>query len=101
MPAEMPMINAPVGLTKPDAGVIATRPATAPEIMPSTDGFLATSHSENIQLSEAAAVAVCVAAAALPAFPFAGTAEPGLETDPAHPHQERPANPNAGFIRPQ
>src|SRR5882672_3729268 len=85
MPAEMPMINAPVGLTKPDAGVIATRPATAPEIIPSTDGFLATSHSENIQLSEAAAVAICVAAAAMPAFTFAVTADPALKPNqPTH-----------------
>jgi hypothetical protein len=30
------MISAPRGSTKPDAGVIATNPATAPEIIPST-----------------------------------------------------------------
>src|SRR5258706_3440397 len=93
MPAEMPMINAPVGLTKPDAGVIATRPATAPEIMPSTDGFLATSHSENIQLSETAAVAIFVAAAALTAIPVTGTAEPASKPDPPVTPQNPPITP--------
>ena len=38
-PATMPITSAPIGLTKPEAGVMATRPATAPEMMPSTDGL--------------------------------------------------------------
>src|SRR5215510_7660584 len=75
----MPMINAPRGSTKPDAGVIATKPATAPDTIPSTDGFLATIHSENIQESEAAAVAIWVAAMAIPAFTLDVTAEPALK----------------------
>src|SRR5437763_17066165 len=75
----MPMINAPRGSTKPEAGVIATSPATAPEIIPSTDGLFATIHSENIQPSDAAAVAICVAAIAMPAFTFDVTAEPALK----------------------
>src|SRR5207249_7001017 len=84
-PAAMPMINAPLGSTNPEAGVIATRPATAPEIMPSTEGFLATIHSENIHESEAAAVAIWVAAAAMPALTFAVTAEPALKPNqPTH-----------------
>ena len=36
----MPMTMAPIGSTKPAAGVTATRPATAPEMTPSTLGFL-------------------------------------------------------------
>src|SRR5215471_4380329 len=81
----MPMINAPVGLTKPEAGVIATRPATAPEIMPSTDGLPPIIHSENIQPRAAAAVAICVAAIAMPAFTFEVTAEPALKPNqPTH-----------------
>ena len=36
-----PMRSAGIGLTKPDAGVIATRPATAPEIADLLDGMLA------------------------------------------------------------
>src|SRR5690348_12085030 len=79
----MPMINAPIGLTKPDAGVIATRPAPAPEIMPRTDGLRLMIHPANIQPSAAAAVAICVAAAAMPALTFDVTAEPALK--PNHP----------------
>src|SRR5579871_5501611 len=85
MPAKMPIINAPRGSTKPEAGVIATSPATAPETIPSTDGFFATSHSENIQPSDAAAVAICVAAIAMPAFTFDVTADPALKPNqPTH-----------------
>src|SRR6184192_2318669 len=54
-PATMPITSEPVGLTKPEAGVIATRPATAPEMMPSTDGLPRVIHSANIQESAAAA----------------------------------------------
>src|ERR1700753_1433079 len=85
MPAAKPMMSAPCASTKPDAGVIATRPATAPEIMPRTLGFLAMIHSMNIQPSAAAAVAICVAAAAMPALTFAVTAEPALKPNqPTH-----------------
>src|SRR5580658_2068403 len=84
----MPMTTAPVGSTKPDAGVIATKPATAPEIMPSTEGFLEMIHSENIQPSEAAAVAIWVAAAAMLALTLAVTAEPALKPNqPTHNRQ--------------
>ncbi len=76
-------------MTKPDAGVIATRPATAPETMPSTDGFLAMIHSANIQASDAAAVAICVAAMAMPALTLEVTAEPAL--NPNQPTQSREA----------
>src|SRR3954471_4812449 len=79
------MTSAADGSTKPDAGVIATKPATAPEIMPSTDGFPATAHSKNIQASAAAAVAICVTAIAMPAFTPAQTAEPALKPNqPTH-----------------
>src|ERR1700759_5606573 len=79
------MISAPTGSTKPDAGVMATRPATAPEIMPRTEGFLAMAHSMNIQAKDAAAVAICVAAAAMPALGLEATAEPALNPNqPTH-----------------
>jgi len=58
--ATKPRTIDPIGPAKPDAGVIATRPATAPEIMPSRDGLPLTSHSVNIQPSVAAAVATKV-----------------------------------------
>src|ERR1700739_3855536 len=79
------MISAPRGSTKPDAGVIATSPATAPEMMPSTLGFPLTAHSANIHASAAVAVAICVTAIAMPALPLAAVAEPALKPNqPTH-----------------
>src|SRR5262249_40888203 len=84
-PAATPIHKAPTGPTKPEAGVMATRPATAPEMMPRTLGFLCTSHSANIQASAAAAVAICVTAMAIPARVPADTAEPALKPNqPTH-----------------
>src|ERR1051325_7126188 len=88
-PATMPMTSAPVGSTQPEAGVIATRPATAPEMMPSTLGLPRTIHSANIQASAAAAVAICVTAIAMPARPSAATSEPAL--NPNQPTQSSEA----------
>src|ERR1700736_2869370 len=56
-PAATPMMTAGVGITNPEAGVIATKPATAPEAMPSTLGLPLTVHSMNIQATAGAAVA--------------------------------------------
>src|SRR5271168_5269476 len=84
-PARRPMITAGVGPTKPDAGVIATRPATAPEAMPSTLGLPLLTHSANIQPSAAAAVANCVTSIAMPARPSAAPADPALNPNqPTH-----------------
>src|SRR5687767_15773570 len=83
------MISAPDGATKPAAGVIATRPATAPEMMPSTDGFFLNTHSASIQERPAAPAAIWVTAIAMPAVPLAATAEPALK--PNQPTQSRPA----------
>src|ERR1035437_5443959 len=84
-PATMPMISAGPGSTKPEAGVIATRPATAPEIAPSTDGLPLAAHSANVHASAAAAVAIWVTVIAMPARPLAPTAEPALKPNqPTH-----------------
>src|SRR3954463_226272 len=88
-PATMPITSAPVGLTKPEAGVMATRPATAPEMTPSTEGLPRVTHSANIQASAAAAVANCVTAIAMPALGPALTADPALK--PNHPTHSRDA----------
>src|ERR1700686_3293963 len=88
-PATMPMITAGVGPTKPDAGVIATKPATAPDAIPSTLGLPRLIHSANIQPSAAVAVAICVASIAIPARPSAAPAEPAL--NPNHPTHSREA----------
>src|SRR5580698_2852163 len=84
-PAAIPMITAGVGPTKPEAGVMATRPATAPEAMPSTLGLPRLTHSAHIQANAAAAVAIWVANIAIPARPSAAPAEPALKPNqPTH-----------------
>src|SRR6185312_10857702 len=50
--------------TKPEPGVIATSPTTAPMQKPSTDGFLPLKTSKNIQDNPAAAAAILVFAKA-------------------------------------
>src|ERR1700722_7122638 len=84
-PAATPMMIDDPGNTKPEAGVIATNPATAPEMQPSTEGLPLAIHSANIQPRAAAAVAICVTAIAIPARPLAATAEPALKPNqPTH-----------------
>ena len=81
----MPITSAPIGPTKPEAGVMATRPATAPEQMPMTVGLPRCAHSTNIQVSAATAVAICVTVIAMPACRPAVTAEPALKPNqPTH-----------------
>src|SRR5438067_1724480 len=85
MPAATPIASEPTGPTKPDAGVIATRPATAPVQMPMTVGLPRTAHSTNIQVSAATAVAICVTVIAMPATTLLATAEPALKPNqPTH-----------------
>src|SRR6185437_7080058 len=55
------MIIADIGLTNPDAGVIATNPATEPEIAPSALGFPLANHSTMLQPTAAAAAPKWVA----------------------------------------
>src|SRR5579883_1042110 len=83
-----PMRSAGMGLTNPEAGVMATNPATAPEIAPSTLGLPLRTHSANIHARAAAAVAKCVAMKALEARAEAATALPALNPNqPTHSKQ--------------
>src|SRR5712692_3346566 len=72
------------GPTNPDAGVIATSPATAPLAAPRTVGFPRYSHSATIHANAAEAVAVLVTTNALVASAPAATALPALK--PNHPN---------------
>src|SRR5947208_13120727 len=72
------MITEAIGVTYPEAGVMATRPATAPEAAPRTVGFPRLIHSVNIQPSAAAAAPVLVAVNALTARPLTSSALPAL-----------------------
>src|SRR5258708_38616834 len=84
-PATNPINMAGNGFTNPDAGVTATRPATAPEIAPNMLGLPFLTHSANIQPSAAAAVAKWVATKALVASEDAARALPALNPNqPTH-----------------
>src|SRR2546430_16434823 len=83
------MITEAIGVTYPEAGVMATRPATAPDAAPSTVGLPRLIHSVNIQPSAAAAAPVLVAVNALTARPFASSALPALQ--PNQPNHRRAA----------
>src|SRR5258705_4832657 len=82
------MNSAGIGLTNPDAGVMATRPATAPEMPPSALGLPFPIHSAPIHPRAAAAAAKCVATNALVARPEAPRALPALKPNqPTHSRQ--------------
>src|SRR3954454_10318589 len=83
------MAMAASGPTYPQAGVMATRPATAPDAVPSTVGFPRMAHSLNIHASAAAAAAVLVERNAVTASSFAPSALPALK--PNQPNHKRPA----------
>src|SRR5580765_252313 len=80
---------AAIGFTNPAAGVIATSPATAPEIPPSTLGLPFRIHSAPAHPSAAVAAAKCVATKALVARLPAPSALPALK--PNHPTHSRQA----------
>src|SRR3954454_1278600 len=73
------------GSTNPDAGVIVPSPATAPEIMPSTDGLRRVDHSIAAQVSAPAQAARCVEVIAITARELDGRADPPLKPNqPTH-----------------
>src|SRR5215469_16122282 len=79
------MIKAGIGVTNPEAGVIATSPATAPEIPPRTLGLPLRIHSAPAQPTAAEAAAKCVATKALVARLPAPSALPALNPNqPTH-----------------
>src|SRR6267154_1724281 len=83
------MPRAAIGVTTPAAGVMATRPATAPEIAPSALGLPLRSHSAATQPITAVAAAKWVATKALVARLPALSALPAL--NPNQPTQRRHA----------
>src|ERR1044071_6121587 len=85
MPARMPMTIEAIGVTKPAAGVTATRPATAPDAPPSIVGLPARIHSAAIQPRAAAAAAELVLTNAVAASSPEETALPALKPNqPTH-----------------
>src|SRR5512146_535899 len=84
------------GPTKPEAGGMATSPATAPDAAPSTVGLPLCIHSTAIQPIAAAAVARCVTTNAEAARPPEVTALPAL--NPNQPNH-RIAAPRSVMVR--
>jgi hypothetical protein len=84
----MPMTMPCHGATKPLAGVIVPRPATAPEIVPSTQGLRRIVHSIAAQVRAPAQAARWVAMIAITAREFAAKADPPLNPNqPTHSNQ--------------
>ncbi len=83
------MAMAGMGATKPDAGVMATSPATAPEAAPKVVGLERCIHSAAAQDMVAAAAARLVTTKALQANPFAANALAAL--NPNQPNHRIPA----------
>ena len=90
-PAAMPTRSAPAGPTKPEAGVIATSPATTPVAAPSALGFPNRSHSVAIHARADADAATWVVSMAMPASPFAASALPALKPNQPTHRSEAPA----------
>src|SRR5262245_18398129 len=86
--AHVPMKLLSPTLTYPRAGVMATRPTTAPTQAPSADGFCPRMPSKKIQASAAVADAVFVVANAIAACPDADSADPAL--NPNQPNHSIP-----------
>src|SRR5919109_2660609 len=83
------MASAPPAVTKPDAGVIATSPATAPQAAPTTLTLRLWRYCARTQVIVAAPAAVFVTRRALAARPLAPRADPAL--NPNQPNHSRPA----------
>ncbi|MNE36107.1 hypothetical protein D3C80_1299050 [compost metagenome] len=82
--------------TNPAAGVMATKPTTAPIQAPRAETFLPFILSKKIQVSIAAADEVVVVAKAIAAVPLAARADPAL--NPNHPNQSIPVPNNTNGI---
>src|SRR5258706_335399 len=82
------MMTAPLLVQNPQAGVITTRPATAPEQKPSRLGLPRVAYSAMAQTKDATAVARVVVVKALAAITSAATALPALK--PYQPTQSMP-----------
>ena len=76
--------------TLPAAGVIATRPATAPEAAPSIEGLPLKIHSKNVQDRTAQDVARNVFMNARTAALLASSAEPALNPNQPNHRSEAP-----------
>jgi hypothetical protein len=89
-----------MGLTKPQAGVMATNPATAPVAAPRTVGAPWCHHSMRAQVNPAAAVAIWVVTKALAAARWL-PGRCGVEAEPPKPEKRRPQDREGQIMRPE
>src|SRR3954466_12137187 len=85
-----PIASADIGPTKPDAGVIATSPATAPDAAPSTLALPRARHPARHQVGVAAAAARCVTTNADVASAPDASALPPLKPNQPNPRMPAP-----------
>src|SRR5574344_770952 len=85
----MPIIIAPSTPTEPAAGVMATKPATAPVHTPTVVGLRLTLQSMHIHVTAATHVARCVTRNAFESSPSAVSPLPAL--NPNHPSHKKAA----------
>src|SRR3954469_8428351 len=83
------MMSAPPGVTKPDAGVMATRPATAPQAAPTTLTLRVLAYDTRTQVVATAAAGMVVTGKARGARRPAVRGAPAL--NPNQPNHSRPA----------
>src|SRR6187402_466955 len=84
-PPATPITILPIGPTHPHAGVMATRPATAPDAAPNIVGLPRIAHSPKVQANTAAAVARKVLMKTCAAKALASRLEPTLNPNqPTH-----------------
>ena len=86
-PASRPRTIDAHGVMKPQAGVMATRPATAPEAAPTLVGLPSRNFSTTIQPPSAAAVATWVFMNAMTGETVGAERGTGVEAEPAEPQQ--------------
>src|SRR5205807_8182818 len=88
-----------IGPTYPEAGVMATRPQTAPTEMPTADGFPFRTQSVSIQLTAAAAAARFVTTSAFTATAFAARAPPALKPNQPNHSTDAPSITKGTLLR--
>src|SRR5689334_12669089 len=87
-PAAVPTTAAPIGVTKPQDGVTATRPATTPEAAPKVVGRPSRNRSTASQHNMPRQPATSVLRKMTAALPSTANAEPALK--PNQPNHSRP-----------
>ena len=100
-PASRPSRIADHGTMNAQAGVMATRPATAPDAAPTVVGWPSRIFSTSSQPRTPAAVATWVLVKASAAVWLAARAEPGVEPEPAEPQQARTEQDGRHVVRPE